>query len=142
MDRRVAAASTGLLRAATAVEEELALIRAAHPRAGFPHADLVAALPDPGRLHERTRTFCEEVAELRADHALTTIMSTSKQLSSLHAAAQGMRSAVEWSSTFTAIDWWVSRRVGELGLEDKRVLVAPGRLGDFSIERSSRRCGR
>jgi deoxycytidine triphosphate deaminase len=138
VDHRVAAASIGLLRAATAVEEELALIRAAHPRAGFPHADLVAALPEPGQLHKRGRTFCQEVAALPADHALTTITSTSKQLSSLHAAAQGMRSAVEWSSTFTAIDWWVSRRVGELGLQDKRVLIAPGRLGDFSIERTSR----
>lgn len=138
MDRRIAAASTGLLRAATAVEEELALIRAAHPRAGFPHADLVRALPEPEQLHERTKLFSEEVGALPADYALTTITSTSRQLSSLHAAAQGIRTAVEWSSAFTAIDWWVSRRVGELGLDDKRVLIAPGRLGDFSIERSSR----
>lgn len=138
MDRRIAAASIGLLRAATAVEEELALVRSAHPRAGFPHTDLIEALPAPGQLHDQTRVFSEEVRDYPAEHALTTITSTSRQLSSLHSAAQGLRSAVEWSSAFTAIDWWVSRRVDELGLHDKRVLIAPGRLGDFSIERSSR----
>lgn len=138
MDRRVAASLTGLLRAATAVEEEIALIRAAHPRDGFPHADLVAALPQPGQLRARADAFCAELVALPPDYAVTTLTATSKQLSSLHTAAQGLRSAVEWSSTFTAIDWWVARRVTELGLPEKRVLVAPGRLGDFSIERSSR----
>jgi deoxycytidine triphosphate deaminase len=137
MDARVAAAMAGLLRASSAVGEEMSLIESSHPRQGFPHTPLVEALPRASELHSKAEAFCEELAGLSADHVVTTLTGTSKHLASLHLAAQGIRSAVEWSSRFSAIDWWVSRRVYELGLT-KRVLVAPGRLGDFSIERTSR----
>lgn len=138
MDSRVAAALTGLLRAATAVEEELELIRGSNPRQGFPHEYLVDSLPRQGNIHDRTVSFGEELIALPPEYAVTTLTATSKQLASLHTASQALRSAVEWSSKFSAIDWWVARRMNELGLEDTRVLVAPGALGDFSIERTSR----
>ena len=138
MEPRTASALTGVLRAATAVEEELHLISVAHPREGFPHSKLIVSLPEPGQIRRSTDAFCKEILGYEERHAFTTLTATAKQLSSLHLAAQGLRSAVEWSSHFTSIDSWVSRRIGELGLKEKVVLVAPGRLGDFSIERTSR----
>jgi hypothetical protein len=96
VEPRVAAAVTGVLGAASAVEDELELIARAHPREGFPHAALVAALPTLGDLRARANAFCSEVRDLPSDYAMTTLTATSKQLSSLHTAAHGIGTGVVW----------------------------------------------
>ena len=138
MDSKVSAALTGLLRASTAVDEELQEIEDAHPRDGFPHAELLKALPPSGDITERTKVFAADVLENITEYTPAILTNSTLQLSALHTAAIAIRSAVKWSGRFTAIDWWVDHRLKELGLPGKKVLLAPGQLGNVTVERTSR----
>ena len=134
MNRSVSVAVLGLQRAVSAVGQELTAIRQARPRVGFPHAELVAALPAAQELEEAADDFIGDLLELAGDHTANTLKNTAKSLAILHAAATKLHSTVEWSSDFTGLDWWVARRTAELGLSRKRILIAPGALDQFQIE--------
>ena len=131
------AARLALQRAVTAVEDEFRNIRNARPREGFPHAELVDALPDPDDLRRAADEFVAELLEATTDHTPKVLRNTTKQVATLHASALKVRSTLEWSSDFTAIDWWVRRRADELAMDNKHILIAPGALDKYHIEKTS-----
>jgi deoxycytidine triphosphate deaminase len=134
MPSPIRTAADGLQRAAIAVEDELSSIRSIRPREAFPHSELISALPKAGELIGQTNRFIDELRLTSSDHIVTTFKASAKVLAGLHHAVQKLRSTVEWSSKFTAIDWWVARRTDQLLLGEKRVLVAPGPIDRFHVE--------
>ena len=132
-----AAAAQSAVLAARAIESQLTAIAAGMPREGFPHSDLLSALPPAGLVASAVSDFIEDIPSGADSSSLSTVRATKVLLSSIHRSLQRIRSAVDWASDFTAIDWWVARRLQELGLAEKIVLVVPGPLGDFEIERTS-----
>lgn len=138
MNSALEAAAAGLQRTARAIGDELTAIRETHPREAFPHQALTEALPKPDELLEQTNAYIQDLIQVPSGNVVTTLRGSAKELAGLLKAAQRIRSTVEWSSRFTAIDWWVARRTEELQLGNKRVLIAPGPIDEFYIERSSK----
>lgn len=138
MDLRTRSAATSIQMAISAIADEVDQIGLAHPRDGFPHAQLVAALPSREILTELSDGFVAENMRDPTEQTGVTLKSALTLLSNVRETLQQIRAAVEWSSRFTAIDWWVAERCEQLGLHNKIVLLTPGRLGEFKIERNSR----
>lgn len=141
MSVTVAAAAQGVQGTIRATSVVLEAIRNAQPRDGFPYKRLLNALPDSEVMVELVQSFTEDMVSLgnegAEDQAFKALSMTTTALKQLHLSAQRIRSAVEMSSDFAAIDWWITERVLGFGLENKMILVAPGQLGDFHIEKTS-----
>lgn len=130
-------AAIGLRRAVVALGDELTKIRLARPREGFPHRQLVSALPESSALIRAADGFIQEILEYGTDHSVTSLRASITGVVGLHTTAKRFTAAVHWSSDFASIDWWITERLRELGITDKQVLVAPGNIGHINIERSS-----
>jgi deoxycytidine triphosphate deaminase len=81
--------------------------------------------------------FVQDVTATSGQDAIDTLRPVRAQLSLLHKSLAALTSAVSWANQYTAISWWITRRLTLLGLEQYTVVLAPGSIGDFQIATTS-----
>lgn len=129
--------AAGVRRAAVAIGAQLNAMRDATPRQAYPHKALVSCLPPAIDFVAQADSYIGELAGTQSEDVKRALRLTARQLANLYSAATVLRSTIEWSSNFTAIDWWIEKRRNDLALQNKRVLIAPTGLERFRIERIS-----
>lgn len=134
----------GLERSAQSVDDALADILRTLQTSRLPHAEELALLfslsaQGPAAPFRFVPFLTNYLAVERSDVGMTLaeVASYSLALGQLEDSLIKIHDALKWSETKSSLQWWIHRRVAELGLSGLLIVASPGSTRTFEVERSS-----
>lgn len=133
-------ALAALRRAAKAVDESLNAAIREIDRGFLPDkAELRSALSLGESVESRVLDFASEMlGHEPTEQDWPLLLSATLTLGQLEDALRDLREAVSWSARSSGFNWWLRRRMHDLGQEGFIVIASPGSARDFVIEQKPR----
>lgn len=131
----------GLERSAQSVDDALADILRTLQTSRLPHAEELALLfslsaQGPAAPFRFVPFLTNYLAVERSDVGMTLaeVASYSLALGQLEDSLIKIHDALKWSETKSSLQWWIHRRVAELGLSGLLIVASPGSTRTFEVE--------